>query len=174
MCRDMSIILRTRRFFVLSGLILLLSGCISSSQKIEQGRDLSTSGIQYAEAMNGLLDVAIDRVIDFDSSEAILIREWANEKTLKQTIEDRDTALLELLNELYSFRQYTQQLKAYFLNLQTLASSPVQAETGAVVRELSESIHNANNKIRRNKKIKLSKKETDGIAALSQLVVKED
>jgi hypothetical protein len=172
MLRDVHIILHCRRLLVISGLILLLSGCSGPSQRIQQGKDLSTSGIQYADAVNGLLNVTIDRVIDFDSSEAILIREWANENTLKETIKDRDSALLELLKELYSYRQYTQQLKAYFLNLQALANSPVRTETGAVVRELSESIHNTNNKIRKKKKIKLSKKETDGIAALSQLVAK--
>lgn len=172
MCRDMSIILRPRLFFILSGLILLLSGCISSSQKIQQGRDLSTSGIQYAEAVNGLLDVTIDRVIDFDSSEAIRIRKRAVESTLKQKIQERDSVLLDLLNELNSFRRYTQQFKVYFLNLQALANSPVQAETGSAVRELSESVRNSNNEIRSNGSIKLSEEEMDGIAALSQSVAK--
>ncbi len=172
MCRDMSIILRPRQFFVLSGLILLLSGCISSSQKIQQGRDLSTSGIQYTEAVNGLLDVTMDRVIDFDSSEAIRIRKRAAEDTLKQKIQERDSVLLALLNELNSFRRYTQQLKVYFLNLQALVNSPVQAESGAVVRELSESVRNANNEIRSKNSIRLSEEETDGIAALSQSVAK--
>jgi hypothetical protein len=173
MCRDTSIILRSRRFLVLSGLVLLLSGCNSSSQKIQQGRDLSTSGIQYTEALNSLLDVTIDRVIDFDSSEAIRIRKWADESTLKKTIQDRDSALLALLNELNSFRRYTQQLKVYFLNLQALVNSPVQAESGAAVRELSESVRNANNEIRSNDSIRLSEEESDGIVALSQSVAKE-
>ena len=172
MCRDMSIILRSRRFFVLSGLILLLSGCISSSQKIQYGRDLSTSGIRYAKAVNGLLDVTIDRVIDFDSSEAIRIRKRADESTLKQKIQERDSLQLDLLNELNSFRRYTQQLKVYFLNLQALANSPVQAESGSAVRELSESVRNANNEIRSNSSIRLSEEEMDGIAALSQSVAK--
>ncbi|MGD8786462.1 MAG: hypothetical protein PVJ60_03485 [Phycisphaerales bacterium] len=172
MFRDVHIILRHRLFLVLLALILLLSGCTGSSQKIQQGMDLSTSGIQYADAVDGLLNVTINRVIDFDSAEAIKIRKYASEDSLKSIIKERDTALLGLLNELNSFRQYTQQLKVYFLNLQALADSKVQTETGAAVRELGESIHNANNKIRKKKKIKLSKKETDGIAALSQFVAK--
>ncbi len=172
MFRNTCIILRSFRLLVLFSLILLLSGCIGSSQRIQHGRDLSTSGIQYADAVNGLLDVTIDRVIDFDSSEAIRIRKWANESTLKEAIQERDSALDGLLNELNSFRRYTQQLKVYFLNLQSLSNSPVQAESGPAVRELSESVRNANNEIRGKATIELSDEEMEGIAALSQSVAK--
>jgi hypothetical protein len=154
------------------GLILLLSGCTGPSQRIQRARDLSTSGIQYAEAVNGLLDVTIDRVIDFDSSEAIRMRKRAREDSLKQKIQERDSALVALLDELNSFRRYIQQLKAYFLNLQALADSPVQKDTGAAVRELSESIKNANNEIRGKEAIKLSKEEMEGISEVGTLVAK--
>lgn len=172
MFRDKCITIRSCRLLVLFSLILLLSGCIGSSQRIQHGRDLSTSGIQYADAVNGLLDVTIDRVIDFDSSEAIRIRKWANENTLKETIQERDSALHDLLNELNSFRRYTQQLKVYFLNLQSLSNSPVQAESGLAVRELSESVRNSNNEIRSRATIELSDEEMEGITALSRSVAK--
>jgi hypothetical protein len=135
--------------------------------------DLSTSGIQYADAVDGLLNVTIDRVIDFDSTEAIKIRKYASEDSLKSTIKERDSALLGLLNELNSFRRYTQQLKVYFLNLQALADSSVQTETGAAVRALSESVRNSNKEIKGEDSISLSNEEIDGIAKLGGLVAKE-
>lgn len=156
---------------VLAGL-MMLSGCVGPSRKIQQGKDLSTSGILYAEAVNGLLDVTIDRVIDFDSTEAVRMRRWSNEDTLKDAIQERDSALVGLLSELNSFRRYTQQLKVYFLNLQALSNSSVQADTGAAVRELSASVRDANKEIKSKPIIKLSKAEADGIAGLSKLVAK--
>jgi len=69
-------------------------------------------------------------------------------------------------------RRYTQQLKIYFLNLQSLANSPIQEETGSAVRELSESIETSNRKIREKSTVKLSEDEKEGIAALSQSVAK--
>jgi hypothetical protein len=94
------------------------------------------------------------------------------EDMLKETIQERDSAILELIKELNSFRRYTQQLKVYFLNLQALANSPIQAETGSAVRELSNSINNANKDINEMKELKLSDEEINGIASLSQLVAK--
>jgi hypothetical protein len=163
---------RSNRLLVLSCLILVLSGCVGPSQQIQQGKDLSTSGIQYANAVNGLLDVTIDRVIDFDSTEALKIRKRMLEEMLKESIQERDSALLDLIKELNSMRRYTQQLKIYFLNLQSLANSPLQEETGSAVLELSESIEASNKKIKEKATIKLSNKEKEGIAALSQSVAK--
>jgi hypothetical protein len=170
MFRDTCISLRSYLLLVLSCLILVLSGCVGPSQRIQQGKDLSTSGIQYADAVNGLLDVTIDRVIDFDSTEALRIRKRMPENMLTETIQERDTALLDLVKELNSFRRYTQQLRVYFLNLQALANSPIQEESGSAVRELSNSINKANNDIKKMKELTLSTEEINGIAALSQSV----
>lgn len=167
-----NIFLHSHRLLALSCVILLLSGCAGSTQRIQQGIDLSTSGIQYAETINSLLDVTIDRVIDFDSAEALRIRKRMPEDMLKDTIQERDSALLDMIKELNSLRGYTQQLKVYFLNLQSLANSPIQEETGTVVRELSKSIEASNKKIRDKPIIKLSKEEKEGIIALSQSVAK--
>jgi hypothetical protein len=172
MFRDTCISPRSYRLLVLFCLILALSGCAGPSQQIQQGKDLSTSGIQYADAVNGLLDVTIDRVIDFDSTEALKIRKRMFEERLKETIQERDSAVLALVKELNSMRRYTQQLKIYFLNLQSLANSSIQEETGSAVRELSESIEASNKKIKEKATIKFSEDEKEGIAALSQSVAK--
>lgn len=52
---------------VISLLLILLCGC--AAQNIQQGKDLSSSVIAYTEAVDNLLDVTIDQVIDFDSAE---------------------------------------------------------------------------------------------------------
>jgi hypothetical protein len=146
---------------------------VGPSQRIQSTKDLSSSGILYAEAVDGLLNVTIDRIIDFDSTEALQVRKRAKEEMLEQSIKERDAALIELLNELNSFKKYTQQLKAYFQNLQALANSSVQKDTGAAVLELSKSINNANEVIRKDKAIELDKETMDDISALGGLVAKQ-
>ncbi len=172
MFRNANFSLVCRRIFVPVSLILILSGCPGPSQRIQSAKHLSTSGVLYADTVNGLMSVTIDRIIDFDSTEALQIRKWADEKKLKQNIEKKNADLIKFLKELNSFRRYTQLLKAYFLNLQALADSPVRKDMGAAVERLSESIKSANKEIRKKKNIELSKETMDGFAALSGLVAK--
>jgi hypothetical protein len=49
--------------------ILAFAGGCASTASIEQGKNLSASGIAYSDAVYALIDVSIDKVIDFDSVE---------------------------------------------------------------------------------------------------------
>jgi predicted small secreted protein len=121
---------------------LLISGC--ATQSIQQGKDLSSSGIAYTEAVNNLLNVTIDRVIDFDSEELIKTRRGSNPEKM---IRDKNKLMLELLSEIERFRAQTRLLKTYFLNLQALADSPVKDDAGSAVQALSDSISQFNKTI---------------------------
>lgn len=119
--------------------VWLLSGC--GTQSVNQTRNLSVSGLAYTEAVDKLLDTVVDRVIDHDN--AVLIKTRRGSDPTKR-IQQKNDDLLGLLNEVERFRSHTRLLQSYFLNLQALADSPIQNDTGASVRMLSDSLANWN------------------------------
>ncbi|MES0447696.1 MAG: hypothetical protein ABUJ92_14275, partial [Desulfobacterales bacterium] len=115
-----------KHVFVALGLVtILMSGCVT--QSIQQGKDLSTSGIAYTKAVDKLLDATTDRVIDFDTEELKKTRRGSD---LKGMITQKNMAVVDLLKEIGKFRAQTKLLKTYFLNLQALADSPVKDDAG--------------------------------------------
>ena len=119
--------------------VLLISGC--ATQSIQQGKDLSSSGIAYTEAVDKLLDATTDRVIDFDTEELKKTRRGSD---LKGMITQKNVAVADVLTEIGKFRAQTKLLKTYFLNLQALADSPVKDDAGGAVKSLSDSISKLN------------------------------
>jgi hypothetical protein len=131
----------TAVFFIT--VLVFISGC-ATTQPIQKGKDLSTSGIAYADAVNGLLDVTSDRVIDFDSMELIKSRRGPDPRMM---IIEKNKAVADLIKELGRFQSQTKLLKAYFINLQALADSTVKDDAGGAVQSLSDSISKLNKKL---------------------------
>jgi len=123
----------------LCGIVTLASGC--ATQTIQEGKDLSTTGITYTDAVDSLLDVTTDAVIEFDNKELLKGRVSTNPRA---GLEERDAAMLDLLGQITVFRAQTKLLKAYFLSLQALADSTVKDDAGAAVKSLSDSINKVN------------------------------
>ena len=98
----------------------MLSGC--ATQSIQQGKDLSSSGIAYTEAVENLLDVTIDQVIDFDTAELKKSRRGSDPRVM---IVSKNEGVILLISEINAFRAQTRLLKTYFINLQALADSSV-------------------------------------------------
>ena len=145
---------------------LILFGC--ATQTIQQGKDLSSSGIAYSEAVDKLIDVTTDQVIAFDSAELKKARRGSN---LEEKIRENNKQLTIIINELNIFRTQTKQLKTYFLNLQALADSPVKEDTGVAVKSLSDGISKLNQVLEGdNGKESLSEDQKTQIGALGGLV----
>jgi hypothetical protein len=144
----------------------LIAGC--ATQSIQQGKDLSTSGVAYTEAVDKLLDVTTDRVINFDSAELVKTRRGSN---LKEMITTKNEALVSVLTEIGRFRAQTKILKTYFVNLQALADSPVENDAGGSVKSLSDSISKLNKALGgKDGKEQLSQEQKTQIGALGGLV----
>ena len=156
-----------KQTFLVFGLsALLVSGC--ATQTIQGGKDLSTSGIAYAEAVNNLLDVTVDRVIEFDNEELMKSRRGSN---LRKTVEQKNEAVLAVISEISEFRAQTMLLKVYFLNLQALADSPIKDDAGSTVEALSDSISKHNKPLGgEDGKESLSNEQKKQIAALGGLI----
>jgi predicted small secreted protein len=118
---------------------LLISGC--ATQTVQQGKDLSSSGIAYTDAVNNLLDITVDRIIDFDSAELMKSRRGSN---LREQVIQKNQAVVLVISEIDTFRIQTKLLKTYFLNLQALADSPIKDDAGSAVQALSSSISKLN------------------------------
>jgi len=145
---------------------LVATGC--ATQSIRQGQDLSSSGVAYTDAVDKLLDVTTDRVINFDSAELIKTRRGSD---LKKMITEKNEALQSVLVELGRFRAQTRLLKTYFVNLQALADSPVKNDAGGAVKSLSDSISKLNKALgKTDGKEKLSEEQKTQIGGLGGLV----
>ena len=156
-----------RRKFVLTILIsvVMIFGC--ATQSIQQGKDLSTSGIAYTDAVDKLIDVTTDQIIDFDSAELKKTRRGSN---LEDMINTKNKRLIRVINELNRFRTQTKLLKTYFVSLQALADSTVKDDAGGAVKSLSDSISKLNQAFEGNNgNESLSEDQKAQIGALSGL-----
>lgn len=156
-----------KQIFLFFGLsVLLISSC--ATQTIQRGKDLSTSGIAYTEAVNNLLDITIDRIIEFDNEELIKSRRGSSPREI---IEQKNQAVLALISEISEFRTQTRLLKTYYLNLQELANSTIKDDAGSSVQALSDSISKYNKRIGgEDGKESLSNEQKKQIGTLGGLV----
>ncbi|NHN77864.1 hypothetical protein HA520_11320 [Azotobacter chroococcum] len=143
----------------------LISGC--ATQSIQQAKDLSTSGVAYADAMDKLLDVTVNRMIDFDAAE---LKKARRGSSLREMIAEKNYALLSVLDEFGRFRSQTKLLKTYFINLQALADSPIESDAGGALKALSDSIGKLNKTLGEDDKESLTEDQKIQIGALAGLV----
>lgn len=153
-----------RKFILTVSLVaVLLSSCVTT-QSIQQGKDLSSSGIAYTNAVENLLVITTDKVIDFDSAELIKSRRGGNPR---EKVIEKNKYLIDVIKEINRFRTQTKLLKTYFINLQALADSPFKNDAGGAVRSLSESISDLNQKRGKNG---LTESQNAQIGALAGIV----
>ena len=153
---------RTLRLGIIA-ICCALCGCVT--QTIREGKDLSTSGVNYAVAVDALLDATTGEVIDFDNRELIKGRISSDPAG---ALAARDQAISDLLVQIATFRSHTKLLKAYFVNLQALADSTVKDDVGPAVQSLSDSISKLNARLD-NGKERLNDEQKKQIGALAGL-----
>jgi hypothetical protein len=151
---------------------LALGGCLGPTQTVQQGKDLCSAGIQYTEALEKLLDVTIETVIDYDSDELIRQRKYADPNDLRRFLDERNEALIDQVKTLETFRSDGRRLQAYFVSLQGLVDARFQESAAAAVGDLSESINAANESLKKSQHLGLNEKEQAGISQLGGLVAK--
>ncbi len=151
---------------------LALGGCLGPTQTLQQGSDLCAAGVQYAEALDQLLDVTIETVIDYDSDELLRQRKYADPNDLRRFLDERDDALIEQVKTLETFRNHGQRLQAYFVGLQELVDAKVQDSAAAAVGDLSSSIAAANESLKKSQKLDLTEEEQAAVSQLGGLVAR--
>lgn len=150
-----------------------LTGCAGSTQTLRQGKNLCSAGIQYTDALDKLLDVTIETVIDYDSNELLRERKYADPNRLRMILDERNDALIGQVRTLETFRGHGRRLRAYFLCLQGLADARLQESAAAAVEDLSASITAANASIEKSNRLDFSEEERAYLSKLGGLVAKE-
>lgn len=165
-----------KSYSVVVGFFVLLSMCNCATQTIQVAKDLSSSGIAYTEAVDNLLDVTTDRVIEFDTQVLEKARrgpEPRDTKPEREMIIATNEAIREQISEIEEFRSQTKLLKTYFLNLQALATSPVEDDAGMAIQALSDSMGELNTTLEReDSRVRLTDKQKQQIASLGGLAAK--
>ncbi|CAA6827792.1 MAG: Unknown protein [uncultured Thiotrichaceae bacterium] len=121
-------------------------GC--STNTINEGRNLSASGIAYTESVNALLDETIKQVIDFDSQELLITRIGSNPRRM---LKEKNKVLSELIKEIDLFRYQMSLMQSYFVNLQSVSDSVVSEQTGESIGSISSAISRLNDLSKNNK-----------------------
>lgn len=159
----------------LSGIFFVcLVGC---TQPIKQSSDLSQAGIKYSDAMSILLDVATDTIIESDSDDLLYQRELISlenkeeeQKKLKDTLDNHNKAVKDIIETIESFQFNTHLIKDYFTNLQALASANAPTTAAVVAGELSGEINETGKVILKKEDILISNDEKEAIGKLTGIV----
>ena len=162
------------RASLVTGLLLcfLMTGCVGPTQTLQQGTDLCDAGIQYTDALDKLLDVTIETVIDYDSDELIRQRKYADPNDLRGFLDERNKALTEQVRTLETFRSHSRRLRAYFTSLGELTGATLQDSAAAAVENLSGSIAAANESLRKSERVDLNDEEQVYLSKLGGLMAK--
>jgi hypothetical protein len=163
------------------GIVLLavttgFAGCASVS--VQRAKDVSAAGVAYAQATQGVIDVAIDASIDASSQSKLLgkprtpvtdaARQSAREIELKQV----DDELIASSVSYVRLKRSVNAIEAYFKALQQLADGSPADATESAVKALADRLNGLNNAL--DKKSDgtplVSDEQKGAIAGLSKLV----
>ena len=155
--------------------IFLSVGCAPTAT-IKKTQDLSTSGIAYCEAVDQLVTVTLDRLIEDDSNrlikqyEAFSLDDTTQQaNVLKGFLQTSDDALLPVLKNMNLLQGQMGLLKSYFISLQSLANADVATGASQAVNNLSSSINTATSALKETPTVVVSPEETTALDNLAGL-----
>lgn len=123
--------------------LALLAGCASTAQ--QQGKDLSSAGIAYAQATTAVLDAALDAAIDADNEGRLrtIVPATTPEQRVQRTqrLAEFDAELVRHTQQVLGLKRSVSALQAYFTGLQALAGANPGEATEAAVSSLAERLN---------------------------------
>jgi hypothetical protein len=124
----------------------LLAAC--ATQTIQQSTAFGKAGIDYTDAVGDFLDVYVVTRIDVNSRLALDARAEKVSAQLSSelvsTIADYDQRAIRTVRETVRLRDNVRLLRAYFENLNALATSNLPEEGGAALKSLGAAIQDVN------------------------------
>ena len=122
--RDVNVI---RRPAVVALASLLAAGC--ASVDVERAKDLSSAGIQYAQATAKVITVATDAAVDADSDTQVVTKPRGTVSAEQQSqraeqLEQLDAQLVKTISLYATLKRSVNAVEAYFRALQELAEEP--------------------------------------------------
>lgn len=159
------------------GSLIILTVPFACTYTIHQSTKFSDVGIKYTEAVEELLRVTEDTIIEDDSNTLLYIQDLTSQKDkkeesrlLEKRLKQHDEEVLAILKTLSQFRRQTRLLNAYFINLQALARTDAPSDTAKAVGQLSASIDNARLALEKSERLSISEPEREAVSDLAELV----
>jgi len=159
--------------------LLILSLPFACTYTIQQSGEFSDAGIHYTKAVDELLQVTADTIIEDDSNMLLYLQDLTlmedkkkESKLLETRIKQHDKEVLALLKTLAQFRRQTHMLNGYFTKLQALTDTEAPEGTAKAVGQLSTSINNASLALEKSEKLPISVAEKEALSGLAGLASK--
>ena len=151
---------------------LLTAGC--ASVQLQQGKDVSTAGIAYAQATAKVVDLAIDTAIDANNERRtefvpLPASTQAEKDSRRSMLLSADTAQIAYIKSFAELKQSVSITEAYFNALQQLASATPGVALEASVKGLAESVNATSEALARGKQ--LNEAQSSALSGLAKLVI---
>jgi hypothetical protein len=153
---------------------ILLAGCASVA--VERAKDLSSAGIQYAQATAKVIDVASDAAVDADSDTQVITRPRPAVSQQQQDqraarLEELDVQLVKTISLYATLKRSVRAVEAYFRALQELANGSQADATGDAVKSAANGVNSLSDALEKGAgKPLLTSAQVNAIAGLAKVV----
>jgi len=166
---------RTMRWALVVALAAIaLGGCASVA--VERAKDLSSAGIQYAQATAKVIDVASDAAVDADSDTQVITKPRPPVSQQQQDqravqLEQIDTQLVKTISLYATLKRSVLAVEAYFKALQELANGSQAEATGDAVKSVADRVNGLSDALEKGAgKPLLTSAQVSAIAGLAKVV----
>ena len=169
--RDVNVI---RRPAVVALASLLAAGC--ASVEVERAKDLSSAGIQYAQATAKVITVATDAAVDADSDTQVVTKPRGTVSAEQQgqraeQLEQLDAQLVKTISLYATLKRSVNAVEAYFRALQELANGSQAEATGEAVKAVADRVNGLSDALEKGAgKPLLTSAQVGAIAGLAKVV----
>jgi len=161
-------------------LLLIAAACLGgcASVSVQRTKDVSQAGVAYAQATEGVIDIAIDASIDSSSQSRLLakprapVTDQASQAAREGDLRQADDELVASSITYIRLKRSVSGIEAYFKALQELADGSPAEATATAVGGLADRLNGLNNVLdKKGDGTPLISDEKKGaISALSKLV----
>jgi hypothetical protein len=166
-----------RRGCAVAVLAAVLGGCASVA--VERAKDLSSAGIQYAQATAKVVDVASDAAVDADSDTQIVTKprppvspEQQDQRAAR--LEELDAQLVQTISLYATLKRSVNAVEAYFRALEDLANGSQAGAIGQGVKSVAERVDSLSDALEKGAgKPLLTQAQVNAIGGLAKVVAAE-
>ena len=160
---------KIKLIFCVVSALLFLNGC--ATQLTNNAERFAQAGIEFSDSIPLVMDESFKKSIQIDSQALLETRSFLVSKTIKEKfflLKKQNNALMKRAELFKDIKKHAKVLKAYFIAIESLASSDaptnVKENTTSLLLEIS--------KINEDMKNKLTNKAFDGAATLKEIIPK--
>ena len=162
---------KIKLIFCVVSALLFFNGC--ATQLTNNAERFAQAGIEFSDSIPLVIDESFKKSIEINSQALLETRSFLVSKTIKEKfflLKKQNNALMKRAELFKDIKKHAKVLKAYFIAIESLASSDaptnVKENTTSLLLEIS--------KINEDMKNKLTNKAFDGAATLKEIIPKAE